>query len=87
MSLCPVNLKKCQKLMFSAIVNCVDHNHSRFLEIIKLKRKLFPCTEFIIGRNEKIEEKYRKIRNFLICTVASGTILGIMINLLTELLF
>lgn len=54
---------------------------------IKLKRNLFPCTEFRVGQNELIEKKNEGIRNFLLSTVAIGTVLGIVGNYISDFLF
>lgn len=58
-----------------------------FAPFTMIKRNVFPCTEFRIGQNEIIEEKNEKKRNFIICTVCIGTVLGLIINYLSGILF
>lgn len=53
----------------------------------KMKRNLFPYTEFRVGQNEFIEKKNEGIRNFLICTVAGGIVLGVLVNYISDFLF
>ena len=53
----------------------------------RLKRNLFPCTEFRIGQNELVEKKNEGIRNFLMGTVVFGTLLGVLGNYISDFLF
>ena len=53
----------------------------------RIKRNLFPCTEFCIGQNIRIEEKNEKIRNFIFVTIILTIILGIIVNLISGFLF
>lgn len=53
----------------------------------KMKRNLFPYTEFRVGQNEFIEKKNEGIRNFLIGTVAGGIVLGVLVNYISDFLF
>lgn len=53
----------------------------------RLKRNLFPCTEFRVGQNELVEKKNEGIRNFLIGTVVIGTVLGVLGNYISDFLF
>lgn len=55
--------------------------------IRNIKRNLFPCTEFCIGQNIRIEEKNEKIRNFIFVTIILTIILGIIVNLISGFLF
>lgn len=55
--------------------------------IRNIKRNLFPCTEFRIGQNIRIEEKNEKIRNFIFVTIILTIILGIIVNLISGFLF
>lgn len=57
------------------------------LPFVKMKRDIFPCTEFRVGQNELIEEKNAKKRNFIVGTVVIGTILGIIGNYISDFLF
>lgn len=54
---------------------------------VRLKRNLFPCTEFRVGQNELIEKKNERIRNFLIGTVVIGIVLGVLVNYISDFLF
>lgn len=54
---------------------------------VRIKRDIFPCTEFRVGQNELIEEKNAKKRNFIVGTVVIGTILGIIGNYISDFLF
>ncbi len=54
---------------------------------VKIKRNLFPCTEFWIGQNIMIEEKYTKFRNFLLITIGVGMMVGIVVNCISGFLF
>lgn len=58
-----------------------------FPPMVKIKRNLFPCTEFRIGQNELIENKNSSIRNFILSTLIVGIILGVVGNLLSDFLF
>lgn len=53
----------------------------------RIKRNLFPCVEFKIGKNALVEEKNAAKRNFIVGTVIIGTILGIVGNYISEFLF
>ena len=58
---------------------------SIFLPIMNVwKRQLFPCVEFRIGSNTKIEEKHEKMRNFLLGTVLMGIIIGVVVNIISK---
>lgn len=54
---------------------------------VRIKRNIFPCTEFRVGQNELIEEKNAKKRNFIVGTVVIGIILGIIGNYISDFLF
>lgn len=54
---------------------------------VKIKRNIFPCTEFRVGQNELIEEKNAKKRSFIVCTVVISIIIGIIINYISDFLF
>lgn len=54
---------------------------------VRIKRNIFPCTEFRVGQNELIEEKNAKKRNFIVGTVVIGTLLGIIGNYISDFLF
>ena len=53
----------------------------------KMKREIFPCTEFRIGQNELIEERNATERNFIVGSVIIGTILGVIGNYISDILF
>ena len=53
----------------------------------RLKRNLFPCTEFRVGQNELVEKKNEGIRNFLMGTVVFDTLLGVLGNYISDFLF
>ena len=53
----------------------------------KMKREIFPCTEFRIGQNELIEERNATKRNFIVGSVIIGTILGVIGNYISDILF
>lgn len=53
----------------------------------RIKRNVFPCTEFRIGQNETIEEKNAIKRNFLINTIIVGIVLGVIVNCISGFLF
>ena len=48
---------------------------------------LFPCIEFKIGQNALIEEKNASKRNFIVGTVVIGTVLGIVVNYISNFIF
>ena len=50
---------------------------------VRIKRNIFPCTEFRIGQNELIEENNSKKRNFIISTV----VIGLIVNYVSDFLF
>jgi len=54
---------------------------------VRIKRNIFPCTEFRIGQNELIEENNSKKRNFIISTVVIGMVLGLIVNYVSDFLF
>ena len=54
--------------------------------IVKIKRDLFPCVEFNIGQNERIEKKNAKIRNFILVTVFTPIIIGVIVNFISNFL-
>ena len=58
-----------------------------FPPFVRVKRNLFPCTEFRIGQNELVEDKNAIKRNFIVCTLVIGTILGIIVNGISSFLF
>ena len=53
----------------------------------RIKRNLFPCIEFKIGQNAIIEEKNASKRNFIVGTVVIGTVLGIVVNYISNFIF
>ena len=53
----------------------------------RIKRNLFPCVEFKIGQNALIEEKNASKRNFIVGTVVIGTVLGIVVNYISNFIF
>lgn len=53
----------------------------------RLKRNLFPCTEFRVEQNELVEKKNEGIRKFLMGTVVFGTLLGVLGNYISDFLF
>ena len=53
----------------------------------RIKRNLFPCIEFKIGQNALIEEKNASKRNFIVGTVVIGTVLGIVVNYISNFIF
>lgn len=67
------------------ILGCIYAGFFPFAK--RLKRNLFPCTEFWIGQNENIEEKNKTIRNFIMGTIILSPVLGIVINYISGLLF
>ena len=73
------------------IVIHIPQVHILIIEICtnsgNIKRNLFPCTEFCIGQNIRIEEKNEKIRNFIFVTIILTIILGIIVNLISGFLF
>lgn len=54
---------------------------------VRIKRNIFPCTEFRIGQNELIEENNSKKRNFIISTVVIGMVIGLIVNYVSDFLF
>lgn len=58
-----------------------------FPPIDKLKRTIFPCVEFRLGQNILIEDRHATIRNFIIGTLILGTVLGVLVNYISEFLF
>lgn len=52
-----------------------------------IKRNLFPATEFWIGQNIMIEKKYARFRNFILITLCTGIIVGIIVNGISGFLF
>lgn len=58
-----------------------------FPPFVKIKRNIFPCTEFRIGQNELVENRNSTIRNFIISTLIIGTILGVAVNVISDFLF
>lgn len=58
-----------------------------FPPFAKIKRNIFPCTEFRIGQNELVENRNSTIRNFIISTLIIGTILGVVVNFISDFLF
>lgn len=53
----------------------------------RVKRNIFPCTEFRVGQNELIEEKNAKKRDFIVGTVVISVIIGIIVNYISNFLF
>lgn len=54
---------------------------------VRIKRAIFPFTEFRIGQNEMREERKAKIRGYLIGTVLIGLTLSIIVNATVDYLF
>lgn len=53
----------------------------------RIKRNLFPCIEFKIGQNARIEERNAAIRNYIVGTVITGIIVGIVVNYISAFFF
>lgn len=75
------------QLLIGCIYSCVIFIVLIFPIFRKIKRNLFPCVEFNIGQNERIEEKNERKRNFICGTIILGIILGIIVNYITNFLF
>lgn len=78
------------QLLITCIWICGSCIIAIFPVFTRIKRNLFPCTEFRVEQNELIEEQNATKRNFIVGTVVIGTILhlnSIIMNILHKDVF